>query len=365
MAEVENAAPQAPAPVTPVAETPAAATNAAPAAPAAPTPEPAKPDTPEARDAALTADLAAVWDKQTTGAERGADGRFVSKSGEPKDGKPVEPNSADQPQAATPEPAKTPAITAPLSWSADAKAYWEKLPPEAQTYIAQREGEAHKQITSQGERLKTYEPIDGVLSHYKDDFSRRGVQPAQAVSLLLEAQRQLDANPLNGLVQIGLTYGIDLRPLLNGVPPQQLPQADPRVQALEQTVSQLKQHLSTREQQESEQVVSIAQAQVTEFSKDKPYFEEARPLMAAMLSNGQATTLDDAYDMAIHANKSIRERILADQRKTEEAKRTEEAKARAEEARKSGKVNVKSGTATPTPKTIDETIEELARRAYG
>ena len=322
----------------------------------------------EAKDAIITNELSAVWDKQfTNGVEKGPDGRFVSKA---KDEAP-DPKSADQPQTVAPEPAK-PAIEAPQSWSAEARAHWAKLPPEAQQYIAQREGEAHKEITSRGEKLKAFEPLDGVLQSYKDDLSRRGVQPAQAVAMLLEAQRKLDADPLGGLVNIGLTYGIDLRPLLNGQAPQ-VAQPDPRVQQLEARVNELLQQVSARAQQEEQATVSKAEALVSEFKKDKPYFQDVEAEMLALIpafrqrhpEASHKELLDKAYDAAIHANATIRERILTDQRKAEEAKRAEENAKRAEEARKSGKVNVRSGTSHPSPKTIDEDIEALAAKFYG
>jgi hypothetical protein len=326
------------------------------------------PDTPEAREAAINDELSAVWDKQlTNGVEKGQDGRFVAKNGEAK----PEPNSADQPQAAQVEPAK-PAIEAPQSWSAEARAHWAKLPPEAQQYIAQREGEAHKEITSRGEKLKAFEPLDGVLQSYKDDLSRRGVQPAQAVAMLLEAQRKLDADPLGGLVNIGLTYGIDLRPLLNGQAPQ-VAQPDPRVQQLEARVNELLQQVSARQQQEEQQVVSQAEALVTEFKKDKPYFQDVETEMLALIpalrqrhpEASHKELLQKAYESATYANPAIRERILTDQRKTDEEKRAKEAAERAEEARKSGRVNVRSGTAKSTPKTMDEDIEALASKFFG
>src|SRR5690348_12474500 len=72
-----------------------------------------KPLTPEARDAQITDELSAVWDKQqTNGVEKGPDGKFVSAKKE----------QAVQPQEAKPEPAK-PAIGVPASWTAEAKAY--------------------------------------------------------------------------------------------------------------------------------------------------------------------------------------------------------------------------------------------------
>jgi hypothetical protein len=324
------------------------------------------PDTPPSLDDTLEA----AWNKtQSNGVEKGPDGKFVSPNGKAADA-PADPDSVVQPPSEVVEPAK-PAIDPPNSWTAEAKAHWAKLPPEAQTYIAQREGEAHKAITSYGDRLKSYEPFDQIITQHKDEFARRGMQPAQAFAYLLNAQAQLDQNPIDGLVNIGLTYGIDLRPLLAG---QQgsLPAPDPRLGQVTQELSQIKQTIQQQQQALEQQQQAEAEATLKEFAKDKPYFEEVRKLMSSFLKGEHAETLSDAYDMAVNASPKVRARIQADQRAAEE-KKTAEAKAKAEEeakkkvadATKSAKVNVRSTSAHPNPKSMDDTIAESARRLFG
>jgi hypothetical protein len=54
-----------------------------------------------------------------------------------------------------------------------------------------------------------------------------------------------------------------------------------------------------------------------------------------------------------------------EQRKADEDKRAEDARRKAADARKSAQVNVKSsGPAGATPRTIDDTLQDIARRAY-
>jgi len=316
--------------------------------------------------------LNAAWDKAQTGADRAPDGKFVAKDGKAAEAAPADKtDSAVQPPKAEAEPAKAPAIEPPQSWTAEAKAQWAKLPPETQTYIAQREGEAHKAISSYGDRLKSYQPFDDVINQFKPDFDRRGVQPAQAFAVLLNAQRRLDQNPVDGLVEIGVSYGIDLRPVLTG---QQgsLPAADPRVGQVEQRLAQLQQKLEQTTQQQERQAQAEAESTLKEFAKDKPHFEDVRKLMSSFLKEGHAQSLQDAYDMAVHASPNVRARIQADQRAAEEKKRQEtearaqeEAKKKAAEAQRSGKINVRSSSAHPNPKTIDDTLREIATKAYG
>jgi nitric oxide reductase activation protein len=68
--------------------------------------------------------------------------------------------------------------------------------------------------------------------------------------------------------------------------------------------------------------------------------------------------MKDAYDMAVWARPDLRERILADQRKAEDAKREADARKAAEDARKRA-VSVKSNpsmspNATPAGSLRDE-----------
>lgn len=353
----------------------------------APATSPAAPST--APDVAVTPPAPAVAEAQPTiddtledtwerlhrePLERDETGRFVPKNGKAPDTEKTaqaDQNSAVTPQAEKIEPA-TPAIDPPQSWTAEARAsHWAKLPPEAQTYIAQRESEAHKAITSYGERLKSYEPLEQVITQFKDDFSRRGLQPAQAVAYLANAQRQLDQNPIDGLISIGLTYGIDLRPLLTGQTGS-LPTPDPRVGQVEQRLNQIQQDFKRQQDTLEQQLQADADATLKEFAKDKPYFEDVRKLMSSFVKDGHTASLQDAYDMAVNASPQIRARIQADQRaadekkrQADESKRQEEAKAKAAEAQRSAKVNVRSSSAHPNPKTMDDTLEETWRRLHG
>jgi hypothetical protein len=86
--------------------------------------------------------------------------------------------------------------------------------------------------------------------------------------------------------------------------------------------------------------------------------------MAALLRGGQASDLAEAYDMAVNAKPDIRRRIQADQRKAEEDKRTADARSKADQARRAASVNVRSVPVGANPKTMDDTLTEIARRRY-
>lgn len=329
-------------------------------------------------------ELMAVWKKNNPA--RDEFGKFASDEEKPAE-EGAEPAAAEPEQDSAVAPKETaevkpeePAIDPPQSWTAELKAKWASVPPDMREFIAKREADAHAEITRRGEQakayedvLKAYDPIGQLIQSHKDDFIRRGISPVQAFETLLTAQRSLDQNPVNGLVQIGLSYGIDLRPVLQGQQAIVPAQPDPRIAELEAKLRQVEGSLTERQRQEraiAEQQLHAQEAEVQQiigdFSKDKPYFSEVKPVMAALLSSEQAKDLAEAYDMAVNAKPEIRQRIQEDQRKAEAAKREAEAKAKADQARKSAQVNVKSSSATKTsPKTVDDTLREVARRHYG
>lgn len=317
--------------------------------------------------------LEATWDRIQTGNERGPDGRFASKP----NGQDTPTNSAAQPQNQVVEPAKAPAeptsaIDYPHSWAAEGRELWSKLPPEfrpLQEQAAKRDSESFKLISSQGERLKSYEPLDKLFTEFKPEFDRYGHSREQGIKYLLEAQRMFDANPLEAAIGLLLQRGIDLRPLLSG---QQgsLPAPDPRVGQVEQRLNQLQQNVEQQLEQQRKQQTDADQATVQEFAKGKPYFEEVRPLMASFLRDGHAETLQAAYDMAVAAHPTVSKRVEADKLKTAEEKRKQEEdrrqaelKGRAQDAAKAAKLNVKSSSAHPNPKSWDDTLEEAWNRA--
>lgn len=318
--------------------------------------------------------LGAAWDKvQRNGVDRDDDGKFKSpnqpelKAEAPAEAKTENHESAVEP-AKEVEPVKV--IDPPNSWTAEARAEWAKLPPSVQEYVLKRESESHKAITSQGERLKSFEPFEGLLTEYRDDFARHAVTPDQGIRALLEAQRMFDRNPLEAATTLLLQRGIDLRPLLAGQQGQ-VPSADPRVGQLEQRLNQAEQKYEQTLQQQRAAQEAADVAAVNQFAKDKPYFDDVRVLMASLMKDGHAESLQAAYDMAVRAHPEVAKRIELDQRKAaeekrkaEEAAREDELKKRAQDAAKAAKVNVKSGTAVSTPKSMDDTLDELGRRLF-
>ena len=123
--------------------------------------------------------------------------------------------------------------------------------------------------------------------------------------------------------------------------------------------------IQAQRQAERDALAAEFQREIDIFRGDKPHFDEVRSIMSVLMLGGLAANLAEAYDMATNANQSTRERIRQAQRTEEEWKRRAEAEAKAEQARKAATVNVRSSApGAQLPKTVDDSLQEIARRRY-
>lgn len=361
MEDLSSAAPAAD--VTPAAldTTPAAPDTAAPEAPNEPT------------EADLDTELAKVFKRATRepSVNRAEDGKFASKN-PPAPAEPVA--KVDQPQEAQPvEAQEKPApIDTPLSWSAEMKAKFATLPPDVQTYVAQRDKEAHEHISRLGKAVKSFEPVGRLLEQHRDVFESKGMNYGQGLNQLLRAQRALDTDPVSAIAQLANVYGVDLARFgsQDGANPQSAVLLQ-QVRDLTQEINALKGTVGARERTEAQQRQASLEAAVTKFSEGKADFEELADDIVAHVSALRSTNpnlsheqlLEKAYDAARWANPKSRERIMSEQAKEAEAKRLEEARKQAEAAKNASRVNVKSqAKANAVADDLDATLASVWRK---
>lgn len=317
--------------------------------------------------------MSSVWDKLNPARDEA--GKFAGNETETTEGaetaatEETAQENTDQPSEKEQETA-TPSITAPNSWSAEMKAKWGSLPPEAQQYIAQRESEMHAAITQKGEQVKAFEPIRQALDQHREVFAKNGISEAEGVSRLIAADRFLEQRPLEAIKWLAESYGVDLRQFSTGdQQSSDQPQAQtPReVLELRQEINQLKGYLTAQQRQSHEAEQATVAKTVEDFAKDKPHFERVRKIMGSLMQAGEASDLDDAYQKAIYAHPEIRQLILEDQRKADEAKRKAEQEKAVSKAKKAGAVNLKSthGTTPAKGGSMEETMSAVYDRIHG
>lgn len=357
----------------------------------------------EQQDERETADLMKVWQKHNP--DRYSDGKFAPKEAPADQAAPATEAdaaiktevSADPPKDAKVEQASKPAIDLPLSWSAEQKAIWATLPPDAQAYIAKRDKETHDAITQSGQKLKTlseqvkaYEPFEKLIAANSSLFQKLGTSPDGAFQEAINLYASMERDTIGTLVHLAARKGIDLRPALQGMPAQQVqqPQPDPQITQLlerdrrrEAELTELKQWRTERETAEKQATIRQGESIVEQVQNEKdkggnllrPYFNdpEVQDYICTAVQYGKIAEnpdrkakLEAAYDQATRALPHVYQRIQEDQRKADEAKRTAEAKAKADEARKSNSVNVRSAPAAANPKTEDDVLHEIAAKHW-
>ena len=270
-----------------------------------------------------------------------------------------ETDTTDQPATREDEPASQ-AIAPPASWSDADKAHWTSLSRDAQEVILRRERDIDKALAERANESQAVAPLREVLAPYQSKHAMMGLSDAEAVRRLLAAQEMLEQDPDRAFPELARAFGYDLRRLTaqttQQVPPQQQQQQpqqfrDPRVDEL----------LTTMQQREQQQALAAVEA----FGKDPahPHFADVRSHMGTLLQSGAATDLQDAYDKAVWATPSVREKLLADRERSAQAEREAAAKQKAAEARRAS-VSVRdnaSAGGTGAVATAASLREELER----
>lgn len=336
-----------------------------PGAPSAPEAAPVATPAPAAPQRSVTESLAATFDaiqkrEGNAPGQRGADGKFQPQA-------PVAAaatiESTDQPATDGTEPAK-PAIEAPQSWSAEMRAKFATLPPEAQQYVAQRENEAHAKISEQGSKLASYDGLSRTLEPHRTDLMAAYGSVEKGVNDLLALRSEAIRNPVNFLIKFAEGAGIrlDQLPALAAQAPQAQP-VDPRIAALSHQVESL---TSIHRQQ----ALDAAQKQVEAFKADpkNKHYAAAESRIAELLNSGAAKDLADAYEQAVWGTPQLRELVIAERAAEAKAKADAEAKKLADAARAANVVNIRTsgGRAAPSaPSSIRESLVRAYDRVNG
>jgi len=276
--------------------------------------------------------------EEQTAAERARDekGRFSRKD---------EPAAEPEAENAAPQ---VEARQSPKSWKKEvAEKYWNSIDPELQEEILRRE-----EAVSQGfDRYKSdaqyASELKQVLEPFNGYFEQLGVNAPGAINHLLNTEYRLrNGSPYEKaqtFMQLANAYGVNIGELATQNP-------DPSF-AMQNELAQLRgmynQLIQTQQQSQEQQVLS----EIEQFAQNHQHLDEVRDDMALLLSQGRASTLEDAYNKAIRLHDHLFNQVQSANRKSSEVERREQAD-RAAKAAKSAAVSVKgsrSGTPSGAP----------------
>lgn len=358
--------------------------TAAPAAPdvsspaPSPTPEPAAVEpaaAPAESEVNVDDDLSKVWSKHHP--ERDATGKFASREAKVEgEATPAPEGTAEAEVKPVEAPAPVTAIEPPRSWTAEQKAIWSKIPPEAQPLIAQRETELHEVKTATGRLAAEYKPIRDAFGQHADYLTQIGAQPAQWLNSALQISRALDSGNAAGVIKhLADQYGVDLGEIYDPL----APPPNQEILELKRELAALKGYQQTEQQtraadQEAAQV-SEFQKFVNEFKAKYPDASEIEDDIAAEIQTvrltepnlDHAATLEKAYERAAWANPAMRaKRVnaeLAGKLKAQEEARIAAAKEAATKAKAAASVNVNgSPSSSESEDDIDANLRAIWRK---
>lgn len=299
---------------------------------------------------------------------RNEKGQFVSHKAEPDAAIPEGEKPAE---ANTEEPKTKPnALTEGhfRGWSQEKRDAFAKLPAETQSFVIQHQRDLQSQHSKREADLtketKALKPLSETVSKFKDYLDQVGSAlnaPAhEIIAGLMETERSLrfgnHDQKLKTLLGMAHDYGIKLTV-------DETAQEDPAVHDLRQENARLKakldqdnrRSLQQREQEEASQVSAEIEkfASATDASGELkyPHFDALRPVMAKLMSTGEAESLGDAYRIAFEP---MRQAVEAEKRKAL-------SQADLAKATRPGRINVTSAP-VPVHKYADE--DEALRSAF-
>jgi hypothetical protein len=270
------------------------------------------------------------------------------------------------------------ALPAPNGWKAEEKALWAKVPPEVQHVIANRERDVARKISEQDEVRLVGNNFMQAANEFAPVIQARGGNPValfrEVLGIISQIHNSPPANRAQLFRQLAAQNGADLSAL--GIPPgQNAPNTPPNVpidQLVSQRVNEQFQAIQRQQAQERERAeMQAVNSEIETFRSTVdaqghpayPYFDHVNSLMAALLEKGTASTLEEAYKIAVKAHPETS--ALITQAEQAKVKQAEEARRKAEAARrKSGSLRTGPGSPPVTNGAGNRTIRDELKAAF-
>lgn len=304
---------------------------------------------------------------RTAGRARGPDGKLL-------------PGKAQQaPEAPTiSAPAVTPAAPArpprPSSWKKEYWEHWDKIDPSVASYIAQRESEYAKGVSTYKSEWDRVQPMAQAMAQFEPLLQQHNIRPDTWITNLGNAHKSLalgtPEQKASMFVKLAQDYQIPIESLFVQGQDGKLyfnPQIQPHQPAQQQQQAQqpdvrelVRQELL--EHQTKSEIQNFVSATGSDGQPKHPYFEDVRETMERLLAANLATDLEDAYNqaLALPRHAELTAQIRAQEAKAEADRNAAE---RAKQVARARGNTISPKTSTPTvsgadrPKGVRASIE--------
>ena len=215
--------------------------------------------------------------------------------------------------------------------------------------------------------VSRYGDLDPIEANVRPRLAAAGIDFPTYTQRLIAADEFLMKEPQKAIAWLAQQYGIDLRTLAGNQPAAQQQTGQAQQQPPQDVYQTALQQLDQRQRALENNILSQhIDGQIKAFAAqtDKyPHYEAARQKMAELFNQGFGGSLEEAYNVAVYTDTGLRTKIDADREK----QRIDEAAKRAVVARRAAAVNVEPSVAAKPArqKTMDETIAEVTRAAFG
>lgn len=212
---------------------------------------------------------------------------------------------------------------APQSWKPEAREKWASLPDEAKREIVRREREIATTLQQSADERKFAHDMHSLFQPYDADMRALGVTPKAVVQDLLNVSHVLRrggaSEKADMVARVIEQHGVDLVVLNDRLMKKQPEQTQDANPAISQRLAQLEAAEQARQREVLERTNSTINSEIDAFSGDpkNEFFHDVAPLMVAMLQNGQAETLADAYEKAVWAHPETRKVLTGRQAQTQ------------------------------------------------
>jgi len=320
-------------------------------------------------DAIEKAETGSIDASQGSGRSRDERGRFAADNSAPDAS--LEGATEGAATADTGEPDKPAAeqpLEAPSRWSEADKAKFAAWPRDVQEAVIERHKAMEADYTRKTQDIanfrKVAEPLVQAVqpfAEYMQNLSPSlGLSQGEMIQGLLRTEYVLrNGTPEQkaaAFEDIATTYGFDLASFSRG----EGGQPDPLINDLRQQVQHLTGRLSSYENQNQQELSRQLHTEVETFKATKnadgtpkfPHFERFKGVMAHALTTGEASTLEEAYELATAPLQEALATELQTRQKTADQQR-QEAVTRAKKAGPVVSSGSRPGGSTTGPKGLD------------
>lgn len=330
--------------------------------------------------------MADIFDKLTAkdaAPSRDEGGRFKPK--EPAGAVPAVAADPDQPEAEASgnessfSERQVQPVALPPNWPKDKADAFNAIPETARGPVQEVLQGLHAKMSDQGRALSVYREFDPILADmkakYPDHFTGPDAKtPAQVFNYLYDWQKAIDQNPVAALLKIAENQGVIPQLVQHftqagqqGGQPAPSPQFDPAA-VLKQVEQRFMAQISPEkiEQKVSAVLEKTRTSEAVErFAAEKPHWNDVEAQLGDFIEivrrrNPDASpmaVLEEAYDMAVHANPATRAKVTA-AAPAAAAKVADEKRAAA--AKAANQLNVKTTSSGKTrQRSEDERLSEI------